>query len=41
MECPVCKTPDLLFTEQQATEIDHCPACGGVCLDRGEPHKRN
>jgi uncharacterized protein len=36
MKCPVCKTPDLLMTERQGMEIDYCPTCRGVWLDRGE-----
>jgi Zn-finger nucleic acid-binding protein len=39
MKCPACKTPDLLMTERQAIEIDYCPACRGVWLDRGELDK--
>lgn len=36
MKCPVCKEPDLLMTERQQIEIDYCPQCRGVWLDRGE-----
>jgi uncharacterized protein len=36
MKCPVCKEPDLLMTERQQIEIDYCPNCRGVWLDRGE-----
>jgi uncharacterized protein len=39
MKCPVCKTPDLLMTERQSIEIDYCPTCRGVWLDRGELDK--
>ncbi|MFC0400828.1 zf-TFIIB domain-containing protein [Paraburkholderia rhizosphaerae] len=39
MKCPVCKTPDLLMTERQSIEIDYCPSCRGVWLDRGELDK--
>lgn len=39
MKCPVCKTTDLLMTERRAIEIDYCPACRGVWLDRGELDK--
>lgn len=38
MECPVCTT-DLVMTERQGVEIDHCPKCRGVWLDRGELDK--
>ena len=39
MKCPVCTTPDLLMTERQGVEIDYCPQCRGVWLDRGELDK--
>lgn len=39
MKCPVCGTPDLLMTERQGVEIDYCPSCRGVWLDRGELDK--
>jgi Zn-finger nucleic acid-binding protein len=39
MKCPVCATPDLLMTERQGIEIDYCPQCRGVWLDRGELDK--
>ena len=39
MKCPVCKNPDLLMTERQGIEIDYCPTCRGVWLDRGELDK--
>ncbi|MBY8606727.1 zf-TFIIB domain-containing protein [Burkholderia arboris] len=39
MKCPVCKTPDLLMAERQSIEIDYCPSCRGVWLDRGELDK--
>lgn len=39
MKCPVCKTTDLLMTERLSVEIDYCPVCRGVWLDRGELDK--
>jgi uncharacterized protein len=39
MKCPVCKEPDLIMSERQGIEIDYCPACRGVWLDRGELDK--
>jgi len=36
--CPVCRT-DLLMSERQGIEIDYCPKCRGVWLDRGELDK--
>jgi uncharacterized protein len=35
MKCPVCDV-DLLMAERQGVEIDYCPKCRGVWLDRGE-----
>ena len=39
MRCPVCRDTDLLMTERQGVEIDYCPTCRGVWLDRGELDK--
>ena len=39
MKCPVCKATDLLMTERRSIEIDYCPVCRGVWLDRGELDK--
>jgi hypothetical protein len=39
MKCPVCKTPDLLMTVRSNVEIDYCPTCRGIWLDRGELDK--
>lgn len=39
MQCPVCKTAQLLLSERQGIEIDYCPQCRGVWLDRGELDK--
>ena len=36
--CPVCRT-DLVMSERQGVEIDYCPRCRGVWLDRGELDK--
>jgi Zn-finger nucleic acid-binding protein len=38
MECPVCKV-DLKMSDRQGIEIDYCPKCRGVWLDRGELDK--
>lgn len=35
MKCPNCNV-NLLITERQGIEIDYCPECRGVWLDRGE-----
>ena len=39
MDCPVCPNTKLVMTERQAIEIDYCPNCRGVWLDRGELDK--
>jgi Zn-finger nucleic acid-binding protein len=38
MACPVCRVP-LSMSERQGIEIDYCPQCRGVWLDRGELDK--
>lgn len=39
MKCPACKTVSLSMTERNGIEIDFCPDCRGVWLDRGELDK--
>ncbi len=40
MECPVCRNGvQLVVSERQSIEIDYCPTCRGVWLDRGELDK--
>ncbi len=39
MKCPVCAGIDLKIAERQGVEIDYCPECRGVWLDRGELDK--
>jgi uncharacterized protein len=39
MKCPSCSEIDLLMSERQGIEIDYCPKCRGVWLDRGELDK--
>ena len=39
MHCPVCKDHQLVMSERQGVEIDYCPSCRGVWLDRGELDK--
>lgn len=39
MNCPVCKESKLVMSERQGIEIDYCPNCRGVWLDRGELDK--
>ena len=39
MKCPVCKDVTLIMAERNGVEIDYCPECRGVWLDRGELDK--
>jgi Zn-finger nucleic acid-binding protein len=39
MQCPVCRSVHLSMSERQGVEIDYCPQCRGVWLDRGELDK--
>jgi uncharacterized protein len=39
MNCPVCSETNLVIAERQGVEIDYCPKCRGVWLDRGELDK--
>jgi len=36
--CPHCRV-DLVMSDRQGIEIDYCPKCRGVWLDRGELDK--
>ena len=38
MKCPKCNQT-LVMSERQGVEIDYCPDCRGVWLDRGELDK--
>ncbi|QGP79078.1 TFIIB-type zinc ribbon-containing protein [Sphingobium sp. CAP-1] len=38
MLCPVCHV-GLAMTDRQGVEMDYCPQCRGVWLDRGELDK--
>ncbi len=39
MKCPNCKEVNLVMTDRNGIEIDYCPECSGVWLDRGELDK--
>lgn len=39
MKCPNCKETSLVLSERKGIEIDYCPDCRGVWLDRGELDK--
>ena len=39
MKCPVCPDATLAMMDRQGVEIDYCPQCRGVRLDRGELDK--
>jgi hypothetical protein len=38
LDCPNCRV-DLVMSERHGIEIDYCPKCRGVWLDRGELDK--
>ncbi|SMC79696.1 TFIIB-type zinc ribbon-containing protein [Pedobacter nyackensis] len=38
MKCPSCNET-LLMSEKSGVEIDYCPNCRGIWLDRGELEK--
>ena len=39
MKCPVCEDVTLLMSQRNGIEIDYCPQCRGIWLDRGELDK--
>lgn len=39
MKCPNCKDALLVMSQRQGVEIDYCPECRGVWLDRRELDK--
>lgn len=39
MNCPICTNVSLVMSDRQGIEIDYCPQCRGVWLDRGELDK--
>ena len=39
MKCPSCNDTSLVMTDRQGVEIDYCPSCRGIWLDRGELDK--
>ena len=39
MKCPSCTDTTLVMSDRQGVEIDYCPQCRGVWLDRGELDK--
>jgi Zn-finger nucleic acid-binding protein len=38
MQCPICSVA-LTMADRQGIEVDYCPKCRGVWLDRGELDK--
>lgn len=38
LRCPNCTT-EMMLSNKNGVEIDHCPRCRGVWLDRGELEK--
>ncbi|MFX1674139.1 zf-TFIIB domain-containing protein [Paraburkholderia sp. A2WS-5] len=39
MKCPNCPDTTLAISERQGVELDYCPQCRGVWLDRGKLDK--
>ena len=39
MNCPNCPNETLVMSDRKGVEIDYCPRCRGVWLDRGELDK--
>jgi uncharacterized protein len=39
VKCPTCPDSTLVMTDRQGIEIDYCPVCRGIWLDRGELDK--
>jgi Zn-finger nucleic acid-binding protein len=39
MKCPTCTDTALVMSDRQGVDIDYCPQCRGVWLDRGELDK--
>jgi len=39
MKCPRCAGIELKLADRQGVEIDYCPECRGIWLDRGELDK--
>ena len=39
MKCPHCNDKDLIMSERKGVEIDYCPDCRGIWLDKGELDK--
>jgi len=39
MRCPVCLETELVEHIRDGIEVDHCPRCRGLWLDRGELEK--
>ncbi len=39
MKCPTCPEVTMVMADRQGIEIDYCPQCRGVWLDRGELDK--
>jgi len=39
MKCPRCAAVNLNLMERQGVELDYCPECRGIWLDRGELEK--
>lgn len=39
MKCPHCNDMSLIMSDRHGIEIDYCPNCRGIWMDRGELDK--
>lgn len=39
MKCPICKDMQLIVSDRHGIQIDYCPNCRGIWMDRGELDK--
>lgn len=39
MKCPSCKDSGMMSMDRNGVQIDYCPTCRGIWLDRGELEK--
>ncbi|SDJ54739.1 zf-TFIIB domain-containing protein [Microbulbifer yueqingensis] len=39
MKCPSCKDSGMMSMDRNGVQIDYCPNCRGIWLDRGELEK--
>ncbi|WP_255775540.1 zf-TFIIB domain-containing protein [Microbulbifer sediminum] len=39
MKCPSCQDSGMMTMDRNGVQIDYCPTCRGIWLDRGELEK--